>query len=256
MIFSRLHPVTGLTRRKSGRLASVQEAGFTLVEVILAIGIAVGLLVAAVWFYRQAAEYRNQLLNASERLATIRLVTDQLANDLRTVQADGRHAFTGDSNVLQFAKSVFPQPSGTPESDLHRVSYRAIINSSGTNSAVTGVTREEEPLMDTPVSVAGSSNPTPFAETEVTNRVEVPMTDAIRHLSFRYWDGSVWRDTWNSFDPPPGVEVTLASEPLGLDPGVVDTDVDRFRRVIVIPAGLRVANRRQNLGSMEEPSLP
>jgi len=256
VILSRSHPVSASPVPVLRRLGSQREAAFTLVEIILAIGIAVGLLVVAVWFYRQAAEYRNQLLNASERLATIRLITDQLANDLRTVQADGRHAFTGDSNVLQFAKSVFPSPSDTPESDLHRVSYRVIVNSAGTNSAVIGMTREEDSLMDTLTTEATTANPTFFAETEVTNRVELPMTDAIRHLAFRYWDGRVWRDTWNSFYPPPGLEVILASEPLNAESGVVDADVDRFRRVFVIPAGNVAGTRPQNQGSMEESSLP
>lgn len=257
------------------------RAAFTLIEVILAISIAVGLLIVAVWFYRQATVYRNQLLVQADELAAIRLVTDQIAADLRAAHDDGRHAFTGDSNSVQFPKTAaLPapaarQPTGLAAlTDLRLVSYRAISAMDGTNLVVRGVTRTEEALVDTlsPSSQSASSAAAPVATAvapwagDYTNRVETPDIEAIHHLAFRYWDGSAWKESWNSFTPPAGVEVTLASEPIPFESGLTsiatasasgstaataETPVERFRRVIDVPAGMASLRSRRTSPSTE-----
>lgn len=256
------------------------SSAFTLIEVILAVSIAVGLLIVAVWFYRQATVYRNQLLLQADELAAIRLVTDQLASDLRAAHDDGRHAFTGDSNSVQFPKTAaLPAPAARQSTslaaltDLRLVSYRTISAMDGTNLVVRGVTRSEEPLVDTLATSQGAAIGTgssfttsaaaPWAGDD-TNRVATPDIEAIHHLAFRYWDGTAWKDSWNSFTPPAGVEVTLASEPIPFEagfnsiatasasgtPAAVESPVERFRRVIDIPVGMAsVRNRRPSATS-------
>ena len=59
-----------------------RSQAITLVEMLLAITIAVGMLVVALLFYRQTADLRNQILLESERLATLRLLSDRIAGDL------------------------------------------------------------------------------------------------------------------------------------------------------------------------------
>ena len=62
--FRALPPKGGTTYKKA----------FTLIEVILAVVIAGGLLVVAISYYQRAADLRGQLLAESEKLTTIRLV--------------------------------------------------------------------------------------------------------------------------------------------------------------------------------------
>jgi hypothetical protein len=80
------------------------------------------------------------------------------------------------------------------------------------------------------LAAAGVTNAAPASGSE-------PLTDTIRFLSFRFWDGSAWRDSWSGIAPPPGVEVTLGFEPPSADapPDVPLGEV--FRRVIFVPAG-------------------
>lgn len=225
--------------------------GFTLIEIILAISLAVGLLMVAMWFYQQATRYRNELLQQAERLAAVRLLADQIAGDMRAVNADGRHAFTGDSNYVRFTKAVAPPATAagfnSPGSDLRVVSYRTVVDSNGTNLVVTGIRRDEEPAIDWTESTRGTTSRsiTTALDTEgTTNRVEKPSTDAIRHLAFRFWDGAMWKDTWNSFTPPAGLEVQLASEMISTESTNADSGTDIFRRVVVIPAGAMAVRSR------------
>ena len=70
------------------RLGLGPRAAFTLVEIILAIGLATGLLLVAMTFYYQATNMRGQVLHELDQVSTIRLVLDRLAGDLRTAQAE------------------------------------------------------------------------------------------------------------------------------------------------------------------------
>jgi hypothetical protein len=54
-------------------------------------------------------------------------------------------------------------------------------------------------------------------------------------MQFRYWDGTMWTNTWDDIDPPAGVEIVLAMDVL--DP--VDTNAEIYRRVVVIPSGMK-----------------
>lgn len=233
------------TRPKHHRLDRIPRGrrdAFTLIEIILAISLAVGLLISAMWFYQTATSYRNELLRQSEQVATMRQLTDQLSGDLRAIHVDWRHAFTGDSNAIRFLKATSPSPSAAvmslPGTDLRTIQYRAIIDTESTNAVVTGIRRDEEPALDPVANDRDRPGSQPIFDAEgSTNRLEKPMTDAIHHLAFRFWDGSVWRDTWNSFTPPPGLEVTLASEPLSPEATNSASGIEIFRRVIAIPAG-------------------
>src|SRR5688572_27247709 len=80
------------------------RAAFTLVEVLLAVGIVAGLLVVVLFFYQQAAQLRTELLLDAERTSSARLLMERLTAELRTARA---HTFyetplVGDSTYLQF----------------------------------------------------------------------------------------------------------------------------------------------------------
>ena len=222
-------------------------AAFTLVEVILAIGIATGLLIIALTFYRQVADLRGQILTEAERFAAIRLVMDRLAADLRTAQpmTGAGNGFVGDSGALSFPRSTLSlRNPGTSlgefdtDSDLVRVSFTTVKSTEGTNTVVVGFNRLEEPLpaKQTPSVPVGAVN---HSDTGVaaTNHIEEPLTDVIRFVRFRYWDGNLWQAGWTNTAPPLGVEVVLGTDPLPDDATPETYPFEQFRRVIFLPAG-------------------
>lgn len=57
-----------------GRSRGQARAAFTLIEVILAIVISLGMLVVVLFFYQQTANFRAQLVEETERLTAVRLI--------------------------------------------------------------------------------------------------------------------------------------------------------------------------------------
>jgi type II secretory pathway pseudopilin PulG len=231
---------------------------FTLIEMILAIGIIVGLLIVAMLFYRQATELRGQILQESERCATIRLLLDRMTADLRSAvpKSGGGHEFLGDTGSLSFTRTTLVVPPTAkagarerPSGDLMRVSFATVQGNEGTNTSVIGFDRREEPLglprlLDTLPPASSSTNLSfiPLgAGLDSTNRLSgplpEPLTDLIRFAHFRYWDGAGWREGWTNATPPPGVEIVLGVDPLPADANADEYPYEQFRRVVFLPAG-------------------
>jgi type II secretory pathway pseudopilin PulG len=217
-------------------------SAFTLIEVILAVVIASGLLVVAISYYQRSADLRSQLLEESERLTTMRLMMDRLSGDLRTAFAEPRQGFSGTPDSMRFVHVGNPTPGNLGEGALKLVSYSVATNSQGTNAAVViGFNRVETPLVELrttsattnsePLSFNGAMDPT----VALTNQVVEPMTRAIRFVRFRYFNGSEWMDSWDGVDLPRGVEATFGTEPVLPDDEVFGGE--QFMRVIFVPAG-------------------
>lgn len=240
------------------------RSAFTLIEVILAISIATGILAAALGFYRQASDLRNQLLSGAAQLSAVRQILDQLAADLRTAVPQSALPFRGTSDSLEFARAVPALPTSSHRasppasvlSDFRRAAYHTTVENTGTNSVITGITREESLLLPELLSKVNStvdpreSEPSaiepsaiaptaiePTAENGSTSRVVDPLTDAIRFLRFQFWDGSAWRDSWTGTNPPRGLEVTVGLDPLPADVAPIDYPFEKFRRIIYLPTG-------------------
>ena len=243
-----LPPTTDARRTKAARAGA-----FTLLEVVLAISIAIGILVVALTFHQQATVLRGSLIDEAERLAAVRQIMDRLAADLRVAPVHERIGFTGDSNSLRFVSTALPLPGGGVQSDFKRIAYRTTFSGDGTNLAVSGLVRTEEPALELIAPAARASAPAssndetnaPAESTTSTNApaatpvsvASEPLTEALRHLRFRFWDGVAWVDSWSGTTPPPGVEVTLGFEPLSADLPPDQYPGEIFQRVIFLPAG-------------------
>ena len=251
--------------RATQQPARQRRNGFTLLEVILALSIAIGLLVVALYFYQQAAELRTQLLQESERLSTVRLLLDRITTDLRTAYAQPQQGFTGNATSMRFIRTdvlsrmawmaSLPGRSAPVETDLKIVSYGITTGVEGTNQVVGGITRVEQALIEktgrkekqkleevipAPDVPAAGSN---VVDSAATSKPAVePLTDALHFVSFWYWDGAEWSETWDSPDLPRGVEVTLGAEPLpaGLDP--LEYPFEIFQRVIYLPGSSEISD--------------
>jgi prepilin-type N-terminal cleavage/methylation domain-containing protein len=217
---------------------------FTLIEVILAIAIASGLLVVAISYYQRAADLRGQLIAESQKLATIRLLMDRISMDLRTAIAEPRQGFSGTSDYMKFAHAGNPSPGNLADGALKLVTYSVITNGESTNAVVIGFNRVETPLVEMRVAAATNQDALSFngamdPATTLTNMFVEPLTRAIRMVHFRYFDGAEWLDTWDSVDLPMGVEVTFGTEPPPQEPTDEEEEygADLFRRVIFVPSG-------------------
>ncbi len=222
-------------------------AAFTLVEIILAIGLATALLLIALLFYDQAADMRGRILRESDQFATMRLVLDRLAGDLRTAQphAAPGNEFTGDTASMRFIKEALTSlppdaaPGESEPTDLVRISLTTLTGTNGTNVAVTGLDRVEEPL-SSPASTSAlgaiSNEPSLYLPDQ-TNGLTEPFTDMVRFVRFRYFDGAAWQAGWTNATPPPGVEIVLAAEGLPLDAEPDSYPPESFRRVVFLPGG-------------------
>jgi type II secretory pathway pseudopilin PulG len=219
-----------------------------LIEVLLAIAISTGLLLAAVLFYHQTTELRTRILEESERTATIRQVMDRITADLRTAQprpgvAD---AFSGGEDALRFSRVALnlpltdgSAPLGWFGSDLTQITLNAVHVADGTNQTVAGLDRRESPVgWVTNTPVVGGLNPAAGSQTPTSTSTKAILADSIRFVRFRYWDGAAWVDGWTNSMPPAGIEITLANDPAGDGKSSDEYPADRFRRVVFIPGGM------------------
>ncbi|HAM72285.1 MAG TPA: hypothetical protein DCM86_11635, partial [Verrucomicrobiales bacterium] len=136
----------------------MRRAAFTLLEVVLAIVIAIGILVVALYFYQQSTRLRGQLIEESDRLATVRLLIDRMTQDLRSAFPDTLLSFSGDASSMTFVHTGLPSTAalglvGDPrqaprQTDLWVVRYGVTLGRDGTNQVVSGLTRVEEPRLD------------------------------------------------------------------------------------------------------------
>lgn len=220
-----------------------RASAFTLVEVILAISIALGILVVVLYFYQQATDLRIQVITETERVASARLLMDRITSELRGALPDWSvgPAFLGTSNTLEFVKADVPAYNSwsgsalgratAPLTDLKRIRYR-LESVDGTNTA--GVVRFEEPLIRRRQMVDLTSQP--GATNSAAMAAQPPVLEEIRFLQFRYWSGTNWTDAWTGDGCPAGVEVSLGSDPATNGMDLVDYPGDVFRRVIHLSA--------------------
>jgi type II secretory pathway pseudopilin PulG len=254
------------SREKSG------TAAFSLLEVLLAILIAVGLMLAVLYFYRQAADLRVQALKASERIRETRLVMQRLTGELRQLfHHKAVIAFQGDSNSVQFVTARLPDRSSWAGEELGRStrpeSGLVIVRYLGGPMSTNGLFRSAQPLVSLrdPLDVGveseseveeevmsdeseegdgeegdGEEELAAEDESEVkaafgTLSAPALLTRNIRFSRFRFWNGEAWQDNWTSSEPPAAIEISL-----GLDPMPPEYEPDQypfelFRRVLSLP---------------------
>lgn len=260
---------SGSRRRSASQHCSTR--GFTLLEVVLALSIAFGLLVVVLYFYQQATRLRDSTLEASTGLAAVRLCMDRLATELRSA-SPMPGTFRGGSQEIEFQHCELPDPGSVPTATvsgpaavlLRQVRY-AMGSADGVRSGG-ALVRTEDLIQPAPTSSPESTLDLPPQlpdDLAVTNEVLALEPEAVdeeptrvtttlggsntamlavpevRFLRLRYFDGSSWQESWSGSGLPRGVEVTLALEAPADDPEALPAEV--FRRVIALPAGTAVA---------------
>lgn len=173
--------------------ARVRRRGFTLLEVIMALSIALGLLAVVLFFYQQASRLRDATLADTSRLAAVRLCLDRLATELRTASTRPG-TFRGGPQSIEFVQCDSASPASwvagsntigvVDRFPVRRIRYagRALDESGSVNGNVSGVDRSEEPLV--PATPAAAPDDTDLAGdestgTESTGTNAFPMLDTL-----------------------------------------------------------------------------
>ena len=254
-------------------------AAFTILEVMLAIVIATGLLATAMYYYQQAARFRNDLLEETERIGSARLILDRLSTELRcSLYHPARSVGAkGGTDWIEFLKSSVPSQASWrvqtesespayPETGYRLIRYellkKPLLNGSLDNEANQQMV---EQMTSQTVRRSGDTNDVlaSLMQGDAINRIErrlltakvstndivvvridpVRITDQLKYLKFRYLNGSAWVDTWPGPQLPLGVEVSLGIEPMSATNLLEEYTNHVFRRVVPIPssAALRAA---------------
>ena len=237
----------------------IDSRGFTLIEVVLAIVIGVGLFTGVLMFYQQSAVLRGEILRKADAMSAVRLVMDRISTELRTIPPStaGVSILSGDYRSLRILHTAVPSKApwrggnlgraSLVEADWVEVSYRW---SSDTNQP--GLYRQERThTASAPVStnlLAEIELPTGNSTNAILPSGGIPLSEAIAYLRFRYWDGSRWQTRWENPQPPTAVEISLGLE--SIEDEFMDDSADSegapgqeypfeiFRRIIALPAAL------------------
>ena len=151
-------------------------AGFTLIEVVLAVAIAAGMLLVVLTFYQQAAALRGRLIEETSGISAIRLLMERLTCELGAVRRSDLYqlGLSGGADNLQLLKLEFPRP-GAWTNPATAAPFRLVSYSL---QGAGGLVRSETPLWassvivttndaapDIPVPPAVSDDATPRAGT-------------------------------------------------------------------------------------------
>jgi len=223
--------------------------GFTLLEVVLAISLATGLMIAAIGFYQHIASVRDKISAETQLLISRRAIMQRMTDELRCafgVDWAGL-GITGQSDEIRFLttsvpgrtvwleRSVLDTPP-PPETDLKMVVYRlAIRTDEDDEEYIAGIERTCQKLIDARVSEEGE------------NIHVVMITEQLRYLRFAYFDGAKWEPVWEPRQGLPlAIRITLGDEPVYEEEESTaseDSEAEAeeyegraFRRVVYLPA--------------------
>ena len=215
----------------------------TLLEVVLAVSLAIAVMFGVMQFHDQIVAIREGVIREAELVGAERRIMDHVTDELRSAMV---YPFLGvgmegQAEQMQFVTACLPGPSAwavrnvldepvPPEQDLQLVGYRLrIIEDEVTGEwIVEGLERTCQKVLSAPV-VADDE------EAQAQQVTTVLLTPHIKFLYVRYWDGAGWQPSWGGGDLPAAVEITLGTEPLEEEMAPEDYPYPVFRRVVYVP---------------------
>jgi hypothetical protein len=217
------------------------RCGFTLLEVLLAVALSIGLMLALLTFYKQTMDIRQMAGTTAETVAAERTAMNIITGELRSclVSPSVGMGLEGGLGSLRCASAALPGPGvwavhtateapPAAERDVRIIGYRLRISEDEQGlPVIDGLERTCQKVVTAKVAEEGK-------EVELTL-----LTPHIKFLRLRYWDGQAWAESWGGGDPPAAVEVVLGEQPLpeGVEP--LQYPYPIYQRVICVPAGLK-----------------
>jgi prepilin-type N-terminal cleavage/methylation domain-containing protein len=253
----------------------IRRQGFTLVEILLALGLVAILCGMMFGLYRSCADSRTVVRKELEELRIIRTVMNQIARDLSSAVAlkqlnigmDGspdaaEWVCVGLPARRAWAEAALGEERPTPEADLRMIGYRLRLDETTGEPLVVGIERTLERL------VTGESTSRPSRgdggmgesayeaatrkqeeeakeegeETE-EERIETKLlTESVRYLRLRYFNGTEWLNEWeDTASVPLAVEISLGFKqaPAAFLESEEEYPYEVFRRVVFLSAGVK-----------------
>ena len=217
------------------------QPGFTLLEIVLAVALALALVAAMLTFYQQAAQVRASLSQEVDKTAAERAVMGLLTSELRCARPcrEIGMGMEGALDQLRMVTTCLPGATAwvvttateTPppaERDIQIVGWRLrIVEDEDGQLVIVGIERTCQKNITARVAEEGKEIQT------------LLVTPRFKFIRFRYWDGNAWQESWSGGDLPGGVEIVLGEEPLpdGVEP--MDYPYPVFRRVVYVPSGAK-----------------
>jgi hypothetical protein len=229
---------------------------------VLAIGIAAGILMVVLFFYRQSDALRTALLEETSRISAARLIMERLSQELSAARRSEsfQQGLSGGPDNLRFVRLDFPLVSAwtnqtnlvsTPAPAPFRlVSYSLVQSTNGGSGS--GLVRSEALLSrrTTPVGLTNEDDALPGGGNAAsTNGLAI---EQLQFLRFRYYDGTNWLEAWSAPDLPVGIEVSLGVEPLPPELTAEDYPFEVYRRVIYLPTRAAVGAVAQAMAGAKE----
>jgi hypothetical protein len=221
---------------------------FTLLEVVLAIGLTVGLMAAVLGFYQHVSSVREDFdgqLREVRMASTHRSAMDRMTEELRSAVSHPSLPLVleGGQTELRWAKAAVPGAAVwatvnvtdapvTPEQDVRMVGYRVRqYEDEYGNWIIEGLERLEQRVLTAQVVEEGE---------QIRSALLAPQ---YKFIAFRYWDsgGQQWVTGWSGREMPAAVEISLGREPLPEQAQVDEYPYETVRRVVYLPGVRRAA---------------
>ena len=248
-----------------------RRSAFTLLEVLLAVVIAAGLLSTAMYFYHKSSRFRSDLILETERIASARLILNRMSTELRSsLHHPVRNiGFKGGSNWVEFLKTEIPSEASWPISTENSSSaaypetgYRLIRYELAMKNVIdTGLDNAANREMIENLNLDNNSGGAPsgdfpsLKQGDAIDRAErrlltakastnslatvrikpVRITDELKYMQIRYLNNGNWAETWGGPNPPAGIEISLGIDPLSATNLLEEYTNHVFRRIVRIP---------------------
>jgi len=203
-----IHPVRHTPHRNNA---------FTLLEMVLAIGMIVSLMGTAIWFTQHLGASREAINAKAQEIVSRRALMRRMTKELRCAMNLRRFGIgvSGEADSITFVTTAIPGKSVwvdrnildqpiPPETDIRLITYRQAIREDEEGvEYVVGIERTCQKLLDAP-------------EAEEGENIRVALiTDKLKYLRFTYYDGQAWVKSWTPDQGIPlAVAVTLGDEPV------------------------------------------
>jgi len=216
----------------------------TLLEVVLAVALTVGLMTAALAFYEAITAARNSFtdqLQTAQATAAQRRVMDRITEELRSaiVYRFLGAGLAGQPMEMRFMTANLPgkgvwateditERPIAPQHDIQLVGYRLRIGEDENgDEVIEGLERTVQRVLAAAVAEEGE---------DIEGALIAPQ---FRFVTFHYWDNQVgeWLPSWEEGDLPLAVEIVLGIEPLPEDLEPEDYPYETSRRVVYLPGG-------------------
>lgn len=248
-----------------------RRSAFTLLEVLLAVVIAAGLLSTAMYFYHKSSRFRSDLILETERIASARLILNRMSTELRSsLHHPVRNiGFKGGSNWVEFLKTEIPSEASWaistensssaayPETGYRLIKYELAMKNVIDTGLDNAANREmiENLNLDNNSGGAPSGDFPSLKQGDAIDRTErrlltakastnslatvrikpVRITDELKYMQIRYLNNGNWAETWGGPNPPAGIEISLGIDPLSATNLLEEYTNHVFRRIVRIP---------------------